>query len=118
MKIRVVTTDGQSESTIKTQQDILREYVIDFVNDWDNHLPLVEFSYNNCHTIIKAALFEELYGRKFHSPICQAEVCDTQLEKRHARSTLLTGPKIIHETTEKVMRIKERLGTARDRQNK
>nr|GEV88909.1 putative reverse transcriptase domain-containing protein [Tanacetum cinerariifolium] len=36
----------------------------DLGNDWDKHLPLVEFSYNNSyHTSIKAALFEALYGR-------------------------------------------------------
>ncbi|GKE80554.1 reverse transcriptase domain-containing protein [Tanacetum coccineum] len=47
---------------------------------WDRHLPLVEFSYNNSyHTNIKAAPFEELYGRKCQSPICWAEVGDSQL---------------------------------------
>ncbi|GJZ86932.1 putative reverse transcriptase domain-containing protein [Tanacetum coccineum] len=56
----------------------------------DRHLPLVEFSYNNSyHTSIKAAPFEELYGHKCRSPICWAEVGDSQL----------TGPEIIHETT-------------------
>ncbi|GKD10122.1 putative reverse transcriptase domain-containing protein [Tanacetum coccineum] len=66
---------------------------------WDKHLPLVEFSYNNIyHTSIKAALFEALYGRKCRSPICWAEVGDRQL----------TGPEIIHETTEKIVQIKSR----------
>ncbi|GJX50032.1 putative reverse transcriptase domain-containing protein [Tanacetum coccineum] len=50
------------------------------------------------HTIIKAALFEALYGRKCRSPICWAEVGDSQL----------TGPEIIHETTEKIVQIKSR----------
>ncbi|GJR36875.1 putative reverse transcriptase domain-containing protein [Tanacetum coccineum] len=57
-------TDGQSERTIQTLEDMLRACVIDFGNGWDRHLPLVEFSYNNSyHTSIKAALFEALYGR-------------------------------------------------------
>ncbi|GJT39801.1 putative reverse transcriptase domain-containing protein [Tanacetum coccineum] len=37
-------TDGQSERTIQTLEDMLRAYVIDFGNGWDRHLPLVEFS--------------------------------------------------------------------------
>ncbi|GJZ38336.1 putative reverse transcriptase domain-containing protein [Tanacetum coccineum] len=65
----------------------------------DRHLPLVEFSYNNSyHTSIKASPFEALYGRKCRSPICWAEVGDSQL----------TGSEIIHETTEKIVQIKSR----------
>nr|GEV33892.1 RNA-directed DNA polymerase, eukaryota, reverse transcriptase zinc-binding domain protein [Tanacetum cinerariifolium] len=57
-------TDGQSNRTIQTLKDMLRACVIDLGNDWDKHLPLVEFSYNNSyHTSIKAAPFEALYGR-------------------------------------------------------
>ncbi|GJW78161.1 reverse transcriptase domain-containing protein [Tanacetum coccineum] len=58
-------TDGQSERTIQTLEDMLRACVIDFGNGWVKHLPLVEFSYNNSyHASIKAAPFEALYGRK------------------------------------------------------
>ncbi|GKE12097.1 putative reverse transcriptase domain-containing protein [Tanacetum coccineum] len=67
-------TDGQSERTIQTLEDMLRACVIDFGKGWVNHLPLVEFSYNNSyHVSIKAAPFEALYGRKCHSPVCWAE---------------------------------------------
>nr|GEU33176.1 hypothetical protein [Tanacetum cinerariifolium] len=55
-------TDGQSERTIQTLEDI-------------------------------AAPFKALYGRECRSPICWAEVGDAQL----------TGPKPIHETTEKIV---------------
>ncbi|GJR60890.1 putative reverse transcriptase domain-containing protein [Tanacetum coccineum] len=52
-------TDGQSERTIQTLEDMLRACVLDFGKGWDKHLPLVEFSYNNSyHTSIKAAPFE------------------------------------------------------------
>ncbi|GKD99771.1 putative reverse transcriptase domain-containing protein, partial [Tanacetum coccineum] len=79
----------------------------DFGKGWDRHLPLVEFSYNNSyHTCIKAAPFEALYGRKCRSLICWAEVGDAQL----------TGPEIVHETTEKIIQIKKRIQAARDRQ--
>ncbi|GJR02866.1 putative reverse transcriptase domain-containing protein [Tanacetum coccineum] len=100
-------TDGQSERTIQTLEDMLRACVLDFGKSWDRHLPLVEFSYNNSyHTSIKAAPFEALYGRKCRSPVCWAEVGDAQL----------TGPAIIHETTEKIVQIKSRIQAARDRQ--
>nr|GFA94132.1 putative reverse transcriptase domain-containing protein [Tanacetum cinerariifolium] len=42
-------TDGQSEHTIQTLEDMLRECVIDFGGSWDVHLPLAEFSYNNSY---------------------------------------------------------------------
>ncbi|GJY03781.1 putative reverse transcriptase domain-containing protein [Tanacetum coccineum] len=100
-------TDGHSERTIQTLEDMLRACVLDFGKGWDRHLPLAEFSYNNSyHTSIKAALFEALYGRKCRSPICWAEVGDSQL----------TGPEIIHEMTEKIVQIKSRIQAARDRQ--
>nr|GFA29910.1 reverse transcriptase domain-containing protein [Tanacetum cinerariifolium] len=63
-------TDGQSERTIQTFEDMLRACAIDFGKGWEKHLPLVEFSYNNSyHASIKAASFEELYGRKCRSPV-------------------------------------------------
>ncbi|GJV82490.1 putative reverse transcriptase domain-containing protein [Tanacetum coccineum] len=100
-------TDGQSERTIQTLEDMLRACVIDFGNGWERHLPLIEFSYNNSyHASIKAAPFEALYGRKCRSPVCWAEVGDAQL----------TGPELIHETTEKIVQIKQRIQAARDRQ--
>nr|GEU96104.1 putative reverse transcriptase domain-containing protein [Tanacetum cinerariifolium] len=62
-------TDGQSERTIQTLEDMLRAYVIDFGKGWVKHLPLCEFSYNNSyHASIKAAPYEALYGRKCRSP--------------------------------------------------
>ncbi|GKE80037.1 putative reverse transcriptase domain-containing protein [Tanacetum coccineum] len=100
-------TDGQSERTIQTLRDMLRACVIDFWNGWDRRLPLIEFSYNNSyHTSIKAALFEVLYGQKCRSLVCWAEVRDVQL----------MGPKIIHETTKKIVQIKKRIQVARDPQ--
>ncbi|GJR86722.1 putative reverse transcriptase domain-containing protein [Tanacetum coccineum] len=68
-------TDGQSERTIQTLEDMLRACAIDFGKGWVNHLPLVEFSYNNSyHASIKAAPFKALYGRKCRSPVCWTEV--------------------------------------------
>ncbi|GJV84028.1 putative reverse transcriptase domain-containing protein [Tanacetum coccineum] len=100
-------TDGQSERTIQTLEGMLQTCVIDFGKGWGRHLPLVEFSYNNSyHASIKAAPFEALYGRKCRSSVCWAEVGDVQLMRQE----------IIHETTKKIVQIRQRLQVARDRQ--
>ena len=58
-------SDGQTERTIQTLEDMLRSCVIDFGGSWDTYLPLIEFSYNNSyHASIQMAPFEALYGRK------------------------------------------------------
>ncbi|GKB36467.1 putative reverse transcriptase domain-containing protein [Tanacetum coccineum] len=86
---------------------MLQACVIDFEKGWERHLPLVEFSYNNSyHASIKAAPFETLYGQKCRLPVCWAEVGDVQL----------TEPEIIHETTEKIVQIRQHLQAARDQQ--
>ncbi|GJV95399.1 putative reverse transcriptase domain-containing protein [Tanacetum coccineum] len=71
-------TDGQSERTIQTLEDMLH----------------------------KAATVEALYGRKCRSPVCWAEVGQVQL----------TGPELVQETMERIIQIKQRIQTARDRQ--
>nr|GFA73995.1 reverse transcriptase domain-containing protein [Tanacetum cinerariifolium] len=99
-------TDGQSERTIQTLENMLRAWAIDFVKGWVNHLPLVEFSYDNSyHASIKAAPFEALYGRKCRSPVCWTEVGEAQI----------LGPELIQEATEKIVQIKQRMQAARDR---
>ncbi|GJZ25037.1 putative reverse transcriptase domain-containing protein [Tanacetum coccineum] len=67
-------TDGQSERTIQTLEDMLRACVIDFERSWYFHLPLVEFSYNNSyHSSVRCTPFEALYGRKCNLPILWAD---------------------------------------------
>ncbi|GJR79171.1 hypothetical protein Tco_0149956 [Tanacetum coccineum] len=58
------------------------------------------------HASIKAAPFETLYWRKCRSLVCWSEVGDSQL----------TVPKLVRETTKKIVQIKNRLITARSRQ--
>ncbi|GKE10891.1 putative reverse transcriptase domain-containing protein, partial [Tanacetum coccineum] len=100
-------TNGQSERTIQTLEDMLRACVIDVGKGWVKHLPLAEFSYNNSyHTSIKATPYEALHGRKCRSLVCWAEVGEAQL----------TGPELIQETTEKIVLIKQRMQAAQDRQ--
>nr|GEX56552.1 putative reverse transcriptase domain-containing protein [Tanacetum cinerariifolium] len=99
--------DSQSERTIQTLEDMLRACVIDFGKGWVKHLPLYEFSYNNSyHASIKAAPYEALYGQKYRSPVCWAEVGEAEL----------TGPELIQETTKKIVLIRQRIQAAQDRQ--
>ncbi|GKD34179.1 putative reverse transcriptase domain-containing protein [Tanacetum coccineum] len=54
-------TDGQSERTIQTLEDILKACVLDFGGSWDVPLSLVEFSYNNSYhaSLIGSELLQE-----------------------------------------------------------
>ncbi|KAK1422572.1 hypothetical protein QVD17_17855 [Tagetes erecta] len=100
-------TDGQSERTIQTLEDMLRACIIDFGGSWDKYLPLVEFSYNNSyHSSIKRAPFEMLYGRKCRTPVCWGEIGERELENKE----------VINITNEKIDQIREHLKAAQDRQ--
>ena len=44
-------TDGHSERTIQTLEDMLRACVLDLKGSWEEHLPLVEFAYNNSYQV-------------------------------------------------------------------
>ena len=99
-------TDGQAERSIQTFEDMLRAYVIDFIRKWDNHLTLIEFSYNNSyHLSILMAHFETLYGRRCRSPVEWFEVSEFSL----------LGPEIIYKALEKVRVIRDRLKTTYSR---
>ncbi|GKB29532.1 putative reverse transcriptase domain-containing protein, partial [Tanacetum coccineum] len=97
-------TDGLSEHTIQTLEDMLRACV-NFGGSWDVHLPLVEFSYNNSyHSSMRCAPFEALYGRKCRSPIIWAEVGE-----------VIERPELV-QNYENITRFKDRLKAARDHQ--
>nr|GFC78172.1 putative reverse transcriptase domain-containing protein [Tanacetum cinerariifolium] len=64
-------TDGQSERTIQTLEDTLKARVIYFSGNWDVHLPLVEFSYNNSyHLSIRKCLADA----NLHVPLDEIKV--------------------------------------------
>ena len=100
-------TDGQSERVIQILEDLLRCCTLDFGGNWSEHLPLVEFSYNNSYQAsIGMAPYEALYGRPCRSPLCWAE----------AKERLALGPELIQETTDKVRIIRDRLRVTHSRQ--
>jgi hypothetical protein len=99
-------TDGQSERTIQTLEDLLRSYVLEFGVNWEDLLALVEFTYNNSHqTTIGMASYEALYGRKCRTPIYWEEVGERKL----------LGPEIVQLTTDKVRVIRKMMKEAQDR---
>ena len=88
-------------------EDMLRCCVLDFGGNWDEHLSLVEFVYNNSYQAsIGMAPYELLYGRPCRSPLCWAESAEH----------VTLGPQLIEETTEKVRTIRDRLKTVQSRQ--
>jgi len=100
-------TDGQSERTIQTLEDMLRSCSLDWKESWDKHLSLVEFAYNNSfHASIGMAPFEALYGRPCRSPVCWNEVGERRL----------LGPELVQDSAEKVQMIRKRLLAAQSRQ--
>ena len=99
-------TDGQSEMTIQVLEDMLRACVLDHKGNWEEHLPLVEFAYNNSYQeSIQMAPYEVLYGRPCRSPICSTEVEESSI----------TGPNLIRDTSEKVSLIRQSLLKAQSR---
>jgi hypothetical protein len=89
-------TDEQSERTIQTLEDMLRACVLSWKGNWEDHLSLAEFCYNNCyHASIKMAPYESLYGRKCISPLCW------EVPSEH----LLIGLDWIQQTHDKVHQI-------------
>src|SRR3954462_15149533 len=100
-------TDGQTERTIQTLEDMLRACVLESIGNWKELIPLIEFAYNNSyHASIGMAPYEALYGRKCRSPLCWSEVGEKGI----------LGPDIIQETTEKIKMIRDKMKQAQDRQ--
>ena len=81
---------------------MLRACVLDLKGSWEEHLPLVEFAYNNSYQAsIQMTPYEALYGRPCRSPICWTEVGES----------FITGLGLIRDTSEKVGMIRKRLLT-------
>ncbi|KAL4028402.1 hypothetical protein IC575_011598 [Cucumis melo] len=100
-------TDGQSERTIQTLEEMLRACDLQLKGSWDTHLPLMEFAYNNNYqSSIGMAPYEALYGRPCRTPMCWKEVGERKL----------VGPELVQITTNNIKLIRENLRKAQDRQ--
>ena len=99
-------TDGQSERTIQILEDMLRACMMDFSGSWEDHLPLVEFAYNNSYQAsIGMAPYAALYGRRCRSPLSWDDIGDRELR----------GPDMIVEAVEVARTVHDRLRIAQDR---
>ena len=88
-------------------EDMLRACVLDHKGSWEEHLPSVEFTYNNSYQAsIQMAPYEALYGRPCRSPICWTEVGESSIN----------GLDLIRDTSEKGILIRQCLLTAQSLQ--
>jgi transposase InsO family protein len=93
-------TDGQTERVNQILEDMLRACMMENQGNWDKHLPLAEFSYNNSYQeSLKMAPFEVLYRRQCHTPLN----CIKPREK------VIFGPNIIDEAEAMVHHIQDNL---------
>lgn len=71
-------SNGQTEMTIQTLEDMLRACVMDLGGSWEPYLRLVEFAYSNSfQAIIGMSPYEAFYGRR-----CRSLFIGMRLEKR------------------------------------
>jgi hypothetical protein len=99
-------TDGQSERTIQSLEDLLRVCVFEQGGAWDSHLPLIEFTYNNSyHSSIGMASCEALFGRRCRTSLCWFE----------SGESVVLGPEIVQQTTEKVKLIRGKMKASQSR---
>ena len=102
-------TDGQTERVNQILEDLLRACVLDYGGSWEDHLHLVEFTYNNSYQAsIETSPFSALYGRPCRSPSCWIE----------SGNRLVLGPEMVLEASERVEEIKRKMRIAQDRQKK
>lgn len=100
-------TNGQTKRTIQSLEDLLRACVLEQGGSWENHLPLIEFTYNNSyHSSIGMAPFEALYGRRCRTHLCWYETGENDVIE----------PEIVQQTTEKVKMIQEKMKASQSRQ--
>ena len=85
----------------------MRDCVLEQGGTWDSYLPLIEFTYNNNFlSSIRMTLFEVLYGRRCKTPLCWYE----------SGESVVVGPKIVQQTTDKIKNIQEKMKASQSRQ--
>eukprot|EP00253_Pinus_taeda_P027064 PITA_27064 len=100
-------TDGQTERVHQVVEDMLRAYVMQQPNRWEEYIHLVEFAYNNgYHASLQMSPFEVLYGRKCHTPSSWGGPEDK----------IMLGPEMLKEMEQMVKKVQANLKVAQDRQ--
>ena len=63
-------SDGQTERTNRVLGEMLRQYVGQQYDNWDTHLPMVEFAHNNAHSSATGNTpFCVVYGKHPDTPM-------------------------------------------------
>src|ERR1051325_997764 len=92
---------------IQSLEDLLRAYVLEQGGAWDSYFPLIYFTYNNSfHLSIGMAPFETLYGRRCMTLLCWYE----------SGESVVIGPEIVQQTSEKIKMIQEKMRASQSRQ--
>ena len=92
--------------TIQTLENMLRACALDLKGMLEEHLPLVEFAYNNSYQpSIDMSRYEALYERRRRTPICLEQVRDRRL----------LSPEIVHIITEMIQLIRKKIWVAQSR---
>jgi hypothetical protein len=100
-------TDGQTERVNQIIEDMLCACALSDGPEWDQHLSLVDFPYNNSYQeSIKMSPFEALYGRPCRAPLSWSEIGER----------VIFCPDIVIEAKEKVRQIRANIMTAQSRQ--
>jgi hypothetical protein len=86
---------------------MLRMHVMHQPKKWEDHLPLVEFAYNNGYQeSLKMSPFEVLYGRP----------CNTPVSWSNPVKRVTIEPNMLKEMEQQVIQIKQNLKVAHNRQ--
>jgi len=81
--------------------------VLDHMGNWNDVLPLVEFTYNNSyHSNIGMAPYEALYGRRCRTTLCWYQDGEP----------FVLGPEFLQQTTSMVRLIQDRMRATQSRQ--
>lgn len=98
--------DVQTERAIQSFEYLLRACVLEKGMAWDYFLPLIEFTYNNDYnSSIEIIPFEDFHGRRCKTPLCWYEFGES----------VVLGPEIVQQTTEKVKMVQEKMMASQSR---
>jgi hypothetical protein len=99
-------SDAKTKRTKRIIEDMLIMYVMDQPSEWEDHIHLVEFAYNNgYHASLKMSPFEALYGRK----------CNTLASWDNPVDMAFVGPDLLKEMEEHMTKIKQNLKISQER---
>jgi len=85
---------------------MLRAYILEYKRAWDDHLPFIEFSYNNSYQAsIEMTPFEALYGR----------ICTTPFYWTEAGEPTIIKPELLQEMEETLKNVIDKLQRAQYR---